>query len=97
NDDAQDVFTGNMFVNDATGEVEAVTIEHKPKQRKKKATSGKTTSSATATSLKSTQSTSRASSETLCFGVLDVTSEEAAAVKQFLEKFRKPDTSESER
>ena len=96
-DDAQDAFTGNLFVNDATGEVEAVTVEHKPKRRKKKATSVKTTSLATATSLKSTQSTSHASSETLRFGDLDVTSEEAAAVKQFLEKFRKPDTSESER
>ena len=82
-----DDMSGMMYVNSKSGSIEAVTIQHEPRRGRRKKAS--TCGTATGTAPKSTDS--------FRFGDLDVTSEEAVAVKQFIQNMRAPDTPQSER
>ena len=82
-----DDMSGTMYVNSKSGSIEAVTIQHEPRRGRRKKAS--TCGTATGTAPKSTDS--------FRFGDLDVTSEEAVAVKQFIQNMRAPDTPQSER
>ena len=96
-----DDMPGRMYVNRESGQLEAVTLDHATDgQQKGKHKRKAKSKSSSATAIQSTSTTapkSLQSVDTLCFGDLDVTNEEAQAVKQLLQKMRSSDVSESER
>ena len=87
----EDNFTGQMFIDNESGNIEALTIAHNPQPR----WSRKSKQSSVATSAEAQQcATPMETCGTLRFGDLNVTTKEAAKVKEFLQQMRTQDTPE---
>ena len=87
----EDNFTGQMFIDNESGEIEALTIAHNPQPRQ----SRKSKRSSVATSAEAQEcATPMDTCGTLHFGDLNVTTKEAKKVKEFLQQMRTQDTTE---
>ena len=83
--------SGHMFIDNETEKIEAVTITHKQPEAKR---GNRKTRRSSALATESKGATAPDSSEIIHFGGLDVTTEEAEKVKEFLQQMRTQDPTE---